>query len=467
INEFAARFPSAISAIVAVGALFYGLWRRVSARLAFFGCLVLLTSPLFIGFARAAVTDMPLTAAVTVSLVALYLAVTGKERERIAFWLLAWAAAGVAVLAKGLVGFVLFAMIGVVASTLAREWGRFRWRDLLLGVAVFVAVCSTWYGPVIARHGWPFIQDFFINHHFKRYLTNEFHHPEPLYFYPFIVLAGLAPWTFYLIPAAADIRTAFRSAAAGTRYLVILAWTWLLTPLLFFSLSESKLPSYILPAFPGAAILIGLQLDKVWTSATLGRSLRLANVLTSVLTIGLAAVIPVYVHKESIGAIGADRLLLWMPLVVAGLGALSLCSRKLTRSIACTALLVPVMLTCAFVLVLPPIRQKLGIKDLSIAAAKALRPGEKIGLYLDKEYAPVFYAQGRIMCGGKVSDVLDARTTGDLVDALSSVPGLVVITRTEWVPSLARDSRLNIEPIAVNSDEAAFRVTIRSRPGST
>ncbi|MGH9829000.1 MAG: glycosyltransferase family 39 protein, partial [Blastocatellia bacterium] len=368
INEFAARLPSAASAIASVIFLFYGLRRRISSRFAFFVCLALMTSPLFFGFARAAVTDMPLTAAVTVSLTALYLAVTCKGRERMAFWLIACAATGMAVLAKGLVGLALFVLIGLISFAIAREWTLIGWRSLLLGGVVFLAVCAIWYGPVIFRHGWPFIQDFIINHHFKRYLTNEFHHPEPLYFYPFIILAGLVPWTFYLIPSAACLRSAFKTEPPKIRYLVILAWTWLLTPLLFFSLSESKLPSYVLPAFPGAAILIGLQLDRLWVSNS-GRSLVLANWLTVIAVISLAAALPVYLHTQSIEPNAAGGMFEWLPLVLAVVGGLSLAARKPRHSIACTALFVPVLLMAGLKLVLPGIEPRVGLKELSVAAA--------------------------------------------------------------------------------------------------
>ena len=99
---------------------------------------------------------------------------------------------GLAVLAKGLVGAVLVSVIFGIYLVFAGQLRSVRWRDWLFGPLVFLAVAGTWYGPVIIRHGWAFIEEFFVRHHFQRYTSNEFGHPQPVYFFLLVALAGLA-----------------------------------------------------------------------------------------------------------------------------------------------------------------------------------------------------------------------------------------------------------------------------------
>ena len=78
---------------------------------------------------------------------------------------------------------------------------------MLWGIPLAAAVSALWYGPVIARHGWTFVDEFFIQHHFARYVSNKYHHPQPIYFYPAIILMLALPWTAFLVEALAKIRS--------------------------------------------------------------------------------------------------------------------------------------------------------------------------------------------------------------------------------------------------------------------
>lgn len=460
VKEFAARLPSALSAIGAILFLFYGLMRRFSVRFALLVSVVLATSPLYIAFARAAVTDMPLTASFTVAMTALFLAVTGKGRERTVFWYMAWAAAGLAVLAKGLIGILLFGLIGVIWLVLTGDWRTLRWKEVTLGIVVFVLVCAIWYGPVIAVNGWQFIQEFIINHHFKRYLTNEYHHPEPFYFYVFVLLVGSLPWTFFLIPAASRIRHELTSPIAAERSLFVLAWVWLLTPLLFFSVSESKLPGYILPALPAAAILIGWQIERVITGDR-NSLLKYCMWLTALTSVAIGIGLAIYLRREFSPFPLIPGLIQWLPLVLAVVACAALVMRHRRTAISLVAGVMTAFILAAVFLAAPSLGPRLSLKELSLQAAGALRPGEQIGFFIDKEYAPVFYSRGRVACGGKLGDVFDAPTTGELVLALSGANSMVIITQKSWVSELLKDARLKTEQLGEQDDQIAFRVSLR------
>ncbi len=125
-----------------------------------------------------------------------------------------------------------------------------------LGCSAGLAVAAIWYGPVIARHGWSFIDEFFVQHHFARYVSNKYHHPQPIYFYPVIILMLALPWTPFLIDALVKVRRWTWRGDDSLSIVRVFSLAWLLLPIVFFSFSGSKLPGYILPALPAAALLI-------------------------------------------------------------------------------------------------------------------------------------------------------------------------------------------------------------------
>ena len=135
--------------------------------------------------------------------------------------------------------------------------------SLVWGVPLAVAVAAIWYGPVIARHGWSFVDEFFIQHHFARYVSNKYHHPQPIYFYPVIILMLALPWTPYLVLALAKARSWEWRGADSLSIVRVFSVAWLLFPIVFFSFSGSKLPGYVLPAIPAAALLVSDRLTRV------------------------------------------------------------------------------------------------------------------------------------------------------------------------------------------------------------
>ena len=170
---------------------------------------------------------------------------------------------GLSLLAKGLIGLVIpFGVVGLYQ--LVRR--QFPARSFLLtfwwGLPLTLAVASTWYVPVILKHGWPFIDEFFIQHHFARYLSNKYRHPQPFYFYLLILIPLSLPWTAFLIEGLVKARSWRLRSTDSVDRLRVFALAWLLMPLAFFSFSGSKLPGYILPVLPAGALIAGERLTK-------------------------------------------------------------------------------------------------------------------------------------------------------------------------------------------------------------
>jgi 4-amino-4-deoxy-L-arabinose transferase-like glycosyltransferase len=121
---------------------------------------------------------------------------------------------------------------------------------VLWGFPISLLIAAVWYGPVISRHGWTFINDFFIQHHFARYVSGKYQHPQPIYFYIPMLLMLTVPWTGFVIDSLARLRfrkTMSRSPAAALK---LFAASWIVFPLVFFSFSGSKLPGYLASGHP-------------------------------------------------------------------------------------------------------------------------------------------------------------------------------------------------------------------------
>src|SRR5262249_10904469 len=160
--------------------------------------LALITSGIFIAYSHAATPDMVLTATMAIAILAGYLATRTEGKAEIGWMMLSFAAMGLGMLAKGLVAIVLVTAILFIWLVISGRFRFLRWRYVFIWLLPFFAVIATWYLPVTIQYGYTFIDEFFIKHHFQRYLTNVYGHPQPIYFYLVIAILGVTPWTFFL-----------------------------------------------------------------------------------------------------------------------------------------------------------------------------------------------------------------------------------------------------------------------------
>lgn len=233
--EWAARLPVALLSLAFLVFFFRAVRREFGDPEALCATAVLATSGGWLAFSSIGVTDLPLAALLGAAL--LLAARTGPLSVRQAA--AAGACLGAAVLAKGLVPLVLFAPAVAI-----------RWKELprlaVCGAAA-LAVAAPWYAACYAANGWPFVQEFFVKHHFSRFASGELLHVQPWWFYLPVLAAGMFPWT----PALALIRL---GGGGQLRF-----WAgYVAFGLVFFSVAANKLPGYVLPLLPGLAILTGV-----------------------------------------------------------------------------------------------------------------------------------------------------------------------------------------------------------------
>jgi 4-amino-4-deoxy-L-arabinose transferase-like glycosyltransferase len=259
VNEFAARLPSALAALVAV-LLTYELGHRLfDPGTGLLAGVVLASATLFSAAAHFANPDALLSACTLLTFLAWWQAFT---RGGIGWFLAAGAAAGLGVLAKGPVAILL----PVGASGLFLLWSRrlgFLWdRRVLWSCLACGLVFAPWYVWVGVETKAEFLRGFLLTHNVGRYFDPMEGHRGGPYYYPLVLLAGMAPWSAFLAPAVwyalgrrarADDPAAPGGLPPAYRFL----WCWLVVYLVFFSLAGTKLPNYILPAYAPAALLVG------------------------------------------------------------------------------------------------------------------------------------------------------------------------------------------------------------------
>jgi 4-amino-4-deoxy-L-arabinose transferase-like glycosyltransferase len=257
VSEVTARLPSALSALLATLALAWLALRLDSWELACWVLLLLPSTMGMIGFSHSAGPDMPFSAMLTMAMVCAAVAlglVSTKIPRNLS--LLFWGFfLGAAVLAKGPAAVIL-------AGGAMLLWAAFRkrWRDSLIlfhpiAGGAFLITALPWY-VLCARRNSDFLRVFIIEHNFNRYLTTEFRHIQPFWYYLPIMVAALLPWAVWL--AWSGNRKHHAAATETERAVSLFMAAWGFFPVLFFSLSKSKLPGYILPAVPALVFLIAL-----------------------------------------------------------------------------------------------------------------------------------------------------------------------------------------------------------------
>lgn len=254
VHDWSARLVPAL-ALHACIVLTYLLGRKLlGERAAFWGALLLAVAPGFVSVGRLLVLDGLLALWVWLSVLAAFAALQA-ERLRWSWWLLAAAACGLGVLTKGPIAVVLLVPPLWGYRRLGGRQAAVDWRALTAFTGVVLVVNVPWYVGVCLRAP-EFAGYFFWKHNVLRFLT-PFDHLEPVWYYAPLLLAGLLPATLLAWPFVRYLGSGDRQVAE-TRCpelgFLLLTGGWCV---LFFSLSGSKLPTYILPAFPPLALATG------------------------------------------------------------------------------------------------------------------------------------------------------------------------------------------------------------------
>ncbi len=296
-EDLAPRVPVAALSVLFLALQWILLRRMLDARIAWLATLLNASTAAWIAYSMVGVTDLPLAVFFHLAVLLAWLETTSPAPpQRYA----AAACLAAATLAKGLVPIVLF---------LPMLWFlRKQWRAWAGPFLLFLLLAAPWYAAMTVVHGRPFLDEFFLRHHFSRFSSEELQHVQPFWFYAPVLAGGLFPW----IPALLALRPALRKDLRLRIPLAVFLFGFL-----FFSISRNKLPGYLLPLWPSFCILAGAGLAAsaaagrplFWTVMLAGLCQALATLLPEALLYGIT--------RASVGGVAWEYFAALLPLALA------------------------------------------------------------------------------------------------------------------------------------------------------
>jgi len=314
VHHWTARSWPALTGFAGLLLVFLAGTRIYGTAAGVYAALVLGSSLLYSGMAHILTLDMGLAFFMALAMVGVLLGLDprGNPVSRRRWMHVAAAGCALAVLSKGLIGIVLPGAVVVLYMVVKRDFGMLRRLHLISGGLLFFAISAPWFVAVsVANPEFPHF--FFIHEHFQRYTSTVHQRYQPWYYFIPILLLGILPWLLTLFDA---LRAALKRARSREFDPTLFLLIWAGFIFVFFSVSGSKLPSYILPIFPALALLIGARLADIS-----GRAL--AWQMTPLLLLAIAGLFAVpYTERLASAAIPAELYRAQMPWLYAAAAAL-------------------------------------------------------------------------------------------------------------------------------------------------
>jgi 4-amino-4-deoxy-L-arabinose transferase-like glycosyltransferase len=474
VNEFAARFPSALLTIGTALCTCEMGRRLFSQRAGMWAGIVIATSLMLVVAGRAATPDATLIFCSTLAMtlfVGAIPAVSGNPNEGCQVNL-SWSRAmgifgamGLAALAKGPVGILLptatIALFQVISARRNVAAAPDGWRERFLDFAskfvpkqvwkaawqlrpitallVTLAVAAPWYIWVGIRTDGEFLRGFFLEHNLGRALNTMEGHRGNVLFYPLTLLIGMFPWSVFAVPLIIDVTQRVRRSE-GVQPGYVLALCWLVVYLGVFSVAKTKLPSYITPCYPAVAMMLGSFIDR-WLAGQVHVPriwLQAACLVLALVGLTMLIAIPLVVREklpgeEWLGIIGLIPL-------VAGVSTWWLVRAQRTRSAAwCFAGAATASATLLFAVGAQRVDQHQYSHQLLEVISQ--RPSPRIAAYACLEPSWVFY-------GGRPIDEI---TVGEVGPTHSPY----VVRRDGWVPK----PKVSIDDVVASGENAVVITT--------
>ena len=262
VSEGVARIPIGLQSLFAALAVYFAGAKVVSKKFGLIVACILGTSLEFIVMSKIAILDMLLTSCITISVFSGFMTYFVQEQNKKYFWWLFYIFSGLAVMAKGIPGFVVpfgvMFFVGLYAKNL-KEF--FKPKYFGLGTLLFLLIVLPWHIAMLHIYGKLFFDEYIIKHHLLRFIGSDVIHRErPFLFYIPILAWGFFPWVFSFVSMFVEKCRGFRYRAYETlenkdRF-VALSIIGALFTMLFFSVSGTKLVTYILPVYPFLAVIL-------------------------------------------------------------------------------------------------------------------------------------------------------------------------------------------------------------------
>lgn len=264
-HEWTSRLWTALTGFAGIALVCFAGTRLFGRETSWYASLLLGSSLLYVMMGHVNTLDMGVTFFITLGIVGLLLGQTATHYadQRNGMWL-AWLGMGLAVLSKGLMGIILPGTALLIYAAIHRDLGVLKRMHWLSGLLIFFAITAPWFYAVTQANP-EFFERFFIYEHYTRFTTKDLGRYQPWYYFVPILLVGALPWTLLMFDSMVRswrIQSNYSSSGKPfhpARFLLI----WVVFIYVFFSISGSKLPSYLLPMFPALALLMGKRLTEM------------------------------------------------------------------------------------------------------------------------------------------------------------------------------------------------------------
>ncbi len=277
INEFSARFPVSILGCIFSFCVYFSVKRWINQKVAFYSALILSTSLFFIIMAKYAILDIVLFFFAALAVLSYFNTFFCTESHKKYYWWFLYIFSGLAVMAKGIPGFVVpFGIVFFVSLATKSFKEIFKLKNFIIGVFLFLLIVLPWHIYMLINHNPLFFNEYIVKHHLERFInSNEIGRKQPFYYYLLILLWGSIPWVLSGITTLiSELKKWFTEKSFLHRskfeefdnsqklvFLLKIAFLWILV---FFSMSSTKLATYILPLYYPIALTMGL----VWADYT-------------------------------------------------------------------------------------------------------------------------------------------------------------------------------------------------------
>ena len=374
VSDLGARLPSAVLGLATVALVYFAVRRIFDEDIAFWSALVLGTSLEFIYLAKAAVTDMTLLFFMTAALF------TFMRKK----YYLMYIMMGLATLTKGPIGLVFPGIIIFLYLLFAGRLKTITKMSIPVGIIIFLVVTAPWYYLMYITHGQVFIDTFFGFHNITRFTTAE--HPTRVlwYYYIPVIIVGFFPWTGLLFDS---LKKSITASSGDDFKNILFLHTWWIFVFVFFSISQTKLVSYIFPVFPPLAIILG------WNIVRLTRErFAQAELVNGILSFSFLLLFAVgcFIGSNELAEIETSAKAFAVMIAILGLGIFLAFVYYKDRALAGLLHAVAGILTMivVFSFLLPPIGGRFSVKTL---ADYYLQHADKnIELHIDKFLRPGF-----------------------------------------------------------------------------
>ncbi|MBN2289885.1 MAG: glycosyltransferase family 39 protein, partial [Candidatus Glassbacteria bacterium] len=461
-SEFSARLPSVLAGLglvlltAALGAMLF------DSRSGFYVGLFAATALQPVVYARTAVPDMLLSFFICLSLYGFVLweRTEAGGRGRVLALVLLYAGAALAFLVKGPLGALLPGITLAAYLVISRQTRELPRLGLWWGLPLFLALAAPWFIYMYRVHGPAYLEEFFLHRNLERYFTDRWEHPGPAYYYLPVLIAGSFPWTLALAGGAVRSLRGLIFPGVEPETLQkswnsdLLAWCWLGVMLLFFSFSRSKLPNYVLPLYPAAALFSGCFLAGAEEAPGKRGAAALAagtGVLALAALVFGAALLP-----QRTGMPRPQVLLALAPLGLVPAGAAAfLVRRRLALFTASAVAAMALMFALVSGVALPQADNFRAVRSFSRSRLGSLEHGERILCLQLWPPSLGFYTGGKLVRFDPYHD-----RWGDF----AGQGGRWVLTRERSLPLL--DSLMSFQPPA-QTHRIGDRVLVRLQSGKT